>query len=207
MNNMKKHLKFLALAPCLFAALCDPIDDGCGIVEPEAYEVNVENISEVYAQNQTIWINSKTSSMLVDPCTSEEEPELITDREVFIDGFFVLKLSDNLIDLNAEVITDVNITYDIGESYNFNSCSEAIHYLPVLTGDSQFYEYRIGISIALPGDYCIVNARDSFYNSEEENNAQIYSPYNILDDRIKFDSCGDTYTRIGTDDFYFFRVE
>ena len=205
---MKKHLKFLVLVPCLFAAICDPFDDdGCGIPEPEPYELNIENISETYIQNETIWINSKTSSMVIDNCTSQEEPELIADAEVFIDGVFILKLNDNLNELNAEVITDANIIYDIGEPYSFNACSEAMHFLPVLTDDNQFYEYRIGISITNPGDYCIVNARDSFYNSDNENNAQLYEPYNLLNDRIKFDSCGDTYTRIGTDDYYFFRIE
>lgn len=202
---MKNYLKVVVLAPCLLAAFCDPLDE-CGLDSPETYIVNVENISETYAENETIWLRAQTSSKLIDGCTETTEPELITDPEVFIDGLFVLKLN-NASELNAQVFTNVAVSYDIGEIYTFNACSNAINYLPELTDDNLYYEYRLGFSIGTPGDYCIVSARDSFFNTDNQNNAGIFDAYNTLDDKIKFENCEDIYTRNGTDGHYFFRIQ
>lgn len=202
---MKGNLKFLLLSPFLMAILCEPENDICGVDNPESYIVNVENIAETYQQSETIWLNARTTSMLMDFCTEIQEPELITDAEVFIDGLFVLKLN-NLSGLNAEVFNEAEVIYDIGEPYSFNSCSNAINYIPELTDDSEFYNYRLGISITIPGDYCIVNARNSYFNLDEENNANIFDSYNTLENRIRFQNCGNTYTRDGTDGFYFFSI-
>lgn len=202
---MKRNLKFLLLSPFLMAILCEPEEDICGIDNPESYIVNVENNAESYEQNETIWLNARTTSMLIDSCTDLQEPELITDAEVFLDGLFVLKLNNSSM-LNAQIFNDAEVIYDIGEAYSFNSCSNAINCLPELTDDNQFYQYRLGISVNTPGDYCIVNARDSYFNLEQENNANIFSSYNTLEDRIRFQNCGDTYTRNGTDGFYFFSI-
>ena len=202
---MKRNLKFLLLSPLLMAILCEPEDDVCGVDNPDSYIVNVENNAETYEQNETIWLNARTTSMLIDFCTETEEPELITNAEVFLDGLFVLKLNNSSM-LNAQVFNDAEVIYDIGEAYSFNSCSNAINFLPQLTDDNQFYQYRLGISFNTPGDYCIVNARDSYFILEQENNANIFSSYNTLEDRIRFQNCGDTYTRNGTDGFYFFSI-
>lgn len=204
---MKKNLKFLLLAPCLMAILCEDATDQCGLEEAEAYELNVENISETYSQNEIIWLNAQTSSMIIDNCTATNEPELILETEVFLDGIFVLKLNDNLEGLNADISQNVIVNYNIGETYNFNGCNDAIDYLPILTDDNLFYEYRIGVSIETPGDYCIVSSRDSNFNITIENNAQVFNNYNNLDNNIKFESCGTVYTRNGTDGHYFFRIE
>ena len=204
---MKKNFKLLLLTPCLFSVLCEPEEDVCGLDEPEAYEVNVENVMETYSQDETIWFNAKTSSMVIDFCTDSNEPELIEDAQVFLDGLFILKLNTNLNEFNADVVTDATITYTIGETFNFNVCSDAISHLPTLTNDNEFYEYRIGISINSPGDYCIVSSMDNSFNLEAENNALIFEDYNTLDNRIRFNSCGDTYTREGIEGHYFFRVQ
>lgn len=203
---MKKHLKFIVLAPLFMAVLCEDATDECGLEDPEVYEINVENIVETYAVDQTIWLNAQISSMLVDYCTEATTPELITDTQVFLDGLFVLKLV-NQTEVNAEVFTDATISYDIGEPFSFNVCSEAIDYLPELTNDNLFYEYRLGISINTTGDYCIVNARNNVFSTENQNNADIFDSYNTLENQIKFKSCNITFTRNGTDGHYFFRVQ
>ncbi len=203
---MKKHLKFIFLAPLLFAAICDPAEDSCSVEDLEPYTLIVENVAETYGTNDTIWLDGQISSMLVNFCTNTNEPELITDVLVFQDGVFILKLN-NQPELNAEVFTNVAISFDIGEPFNFNTCSEAITYLPELSENSLSYEYRFGISINVPGDYCIVSAMNNEFNLESQNNSQIFNSYNTLDNQIKFQSCDITFTRVGTDGHYFFTIE
>ena len=204
---MKSNLKFLMLAPFFMAILCESVDDTCGIEDPEAYVVNVENIAESYAVDETIFINSQVSSMLINSCTPSDEPELIADRTVFLDALFMLKLNNTLTDFNAEISQEYEVTYELGEAFNGNYCLNAIEYLPELADDNLTYNYRFGVSINTPGDYCIVNARNSMLNTGQENNAQIFDNYNTLGDVIKFSDCGNNYTRNGTDGFYFFTVE
>jgi hypothetical protein len=204
---MKSNLKFLLLAPLFMAILCEDDDYICGLEQPEAYIVNVENSAETYAVNEMIFINSQISSNLVNSCTPETEPELIVDNTVFIDGVFVLKLNNSLSGLNAEVSQGFEVTYNLGEAFNGDFCSNAIRYLPELSNDNLTYNYRLGISITTPGDYCIVNVYNNTFNTEQENNAQIFEVYNTLGDVIKFSNCGDVYTRNGTEDFYFFSVQ
>lgn len=203
---MKKHLKFVFLAPLFMAVLCDPNDDTCLLEEPEAYVINVENITETYTTEDTIWLNAKTSAMLIDNCNDTQESVFIDDPGVFIDGVFILKLN-NQAEQNAQVVTDANVNFDIGEPFSFNSCLESITCLPELTEDNQFYQYRIGISINTPGDYCIVNAINNALNPNIPNNAQIFETYNTLEDKIIFQSCNTTFTRNGTDGHYFFTVQ
>ena len=204
---MIKKFKFILLAPFLMAILCENDDNTCGLSEPEPYTVNVENIVQAYAQGDLIWLNSETSSEIFNSCNTNEEAELIADNAVFIDALFVLKLSNSLSDLNAEVSQDFNVTYDIGEAFNGDYCLDAIEYLPELSNDNLTYKYRFALSINTPGDYCIVSAINSSFNIEQENNDQIFEPYNTLDNRIKFINCGNTYTRNGTQDYYFFSVQ
>lgn len=204
---MKSNLKFLLLAPLFMAFQCESDDDPCGLEQPEAYIVNVENTAETYAVNDVIFINSSISSELVDRCSPENEPELVVDNTLFIDGVFVLKLNSSLADLNAEVSQDFEVTYNLGEAFNGDFCLNAIAYLPELSNDNLTYNYRLGISITTPGDYCIVNAYNNRFNADQENNAQIFDDYNTLGDVIKFSNCGDVYTRNGTDGHYFFSVE
>nr|WP_321244711.1 hypothetical protein [uncultured Psychroserpens sp.] len=204
---MKSNLKFFLLAPFFMAILCESVDDTCGVESPEAYVVNVENIAESYAVDETIFINSQISSQLVNTCTPGTEPELIVDNTIFIDGVFVLKLNSSLTNLNAEVSQDYTVIYSIGEAANIDACTNSIRYLPELADDNSTYNYRLGISINTPGDYCIVNAQNNAFNTEQENNAQIFDAYNTLGDVIKFSNCGTTFTRNGTDNFYFFTVE
>lgn len=203
---MNKNLKFVFIAPLFMAVLCDPNEDACGLKAPEAFVLNVENTTETYAVNETIWLNAQISSMLVDFCTDTETPELVTDPQVFIDGVFILKLN-NQAELNAQVVTDADVNFDIGEPFSFNSCLESINCLPELTEDKQFYHYRIGVSINTPGDYCIVNAINNALNPIIPNNAQIFETYNTLEDKIKFQSCNTTFTRNGTVGHYFFRIQ
>ncbi|GAA4970764.1 hypothetical protein [Algibacter aquimarinus] len=203
---MKKYLKFVAIAPLFMAVLCEEDLDNCGFESPEAYTLNVENTATTYAANETIWLNAETSSMLVDFCNDTETPELVTDRELFIDGLFILKLN-NQTDLNAEVFTDATINFDIGELFTFNTCAESTNYVPELTDDNQFYQYRLGVSVNTPGDYCMVSAYSNAFNLNTENNAQIFEAYNTLNDEIKFESCNTVFTRTGTDGHYFFTIE
>ncbi len=201
---MKKHLKFLFLIPFLFAVVCESDDFICEIVKTEQYILNVENINETYSQTDIIWINSQIGSILIDSCTESNSPELITDIEIFQDGFFILRLGD-FANLNAQVVDDATIIYDIGSVFNSDSCND-VQFVPELTADNQFYRYRIGINITVPGDYCIVNARDSFFNRQNENNDQIFAPYDILNNEIRFQDCGNTFVRNNILAHYFFRV-
>lgn len=203
---MKNNFKYLYFAPLFMAVLCDPIEDECALADTESYIVNVEDIKETYTSNETIWLNAQTTSMLIDYCTEGEEPELIEDVLVFLDGLFVLKLNNSSA-LNAEVYDTPTVTYDIGEEYSFNGCKDAINFIPVLSDDELFYEYRLGIAIETPGDYCIVNARNSYFNLDAENNSQIFQEYDILEDKIKWNSCQTTYTRNRTEGYYFFKIQ
>ena len=204
---MKSNLKFILLAPFFLAILCESDDDDCGLEQREAYIVNVENIADTYAIDEPIFINSQISSELVNFCTPGNVPEIIVDNTIFIDGVFVLKLNNTLANLNAEVSQDFTVAYNLGEAYNDSFCLNAIRCLPELADDNLTYNYRLGIAISSPGDYCIVNTFDSNFNLEQDNNAQIFEEYNTLGDVIKFSDCETTYTRIGTDGFYFFTVE
>ena len=204
---MKKNFKFILIAPFFLAILCESEDVVCAAVEPPAYNIQIENIEESYAVSERLWLNSEVSSMLLNGCSDDDGPELILDSSVFLDAIFLLKLNSSLTDLNAEVSEDFDVIYDIGEAFIGDYCSDAIEYLPELTDDNLNYEFRIGLAINSPGDYCIVNARNSFFDVGEQNNAQIFEPYNNLDNTIKFTNCSNTYTRNGTDSFYFFSVE
>ena len=204
---MQKNLKFIFLAPLFMAVLCEDISDDCGIENPEAYIVNVENSAESYTLGETFWLNSETSSELINYCNTSEETEIIFDNFLFLDALFVLKLNSTSSDYNAEIAQDVEVIYDIGEDFNGDYCLDAIECLPELSEDNLVYQYRLGVSISTPGDYCIVNGRNSFFNLEQENNAQIFELYNTLNNTIKFENCENMYTRNGTEGFYFFRVQ
>ncbi|MGC6431569.1 MAG: hypothetical protein ACON5F_11050 [Jejuia sp.] len=203
---MKKNLKFLFLTPLLFAAICDPADDPCGFEDPETYTLSIDNIKETYASNEKIWLNAETTAFLLDYCTETEAPELIEDAQIFLGGLFILKLN-NTENLNAEVFKTVDVTYDVGEMFSFNGCSEEISVLPTLSDDSLFYKFRIGVSIDTAGDYCIVNARDNNFSFSQENNVAVFETYNTLDNKIKFNSCDLVYTRDGTNGHYFFKIQ
>lgn len=186
---------------------CDDDLDICGYEEPEPFIINVENINNTYALDETIWLNSEISSMLINFCTENEAPELVTDANLFLDGLFVLKLNNDLSDLNAQVSDNVTITYSLGEAFEWDLCLNSIDYLPELTQDNMSYAYRLGIAVSSPGDYCIVNARNSRFNTLQDNNDQIFSAYNTLNDRILFEDCGTTYTRNETENYYFFSIQ
>ncbi|MGV6831035.1 MAG: hypothetical protein ACWA5P_05695 [bacterium] len=204
---MKKNLRILMLAPCLLAVLCDPDEDVCGLDDPEPFVVNVENISETYSTSETIWLDGETSAFVVNGCTETDEAELVLDESVFLDALFVLKLGNENQSLNATVSSSYNVSIQTGEAFTGNYCLDAIEYTPELSDDQNTYNYRLGITVTEPGDYCIVNARNSFFDFNDENNAQIFQEYNTLeDDKIKFENCDVTYTRDGTNGFYFFRI-
>ena len=203
---MKKNIKFLLLAPFLMAILCESDDNTCGLSDPDSYIINVENVAGNYSIGEIFWLNSEISSELFNYCNDDNEQEIIVDNTIFLDALFILKLNNSLTDLNAEVSQDFNVTYDIGEAFNGDYCLDAIEYLPELSNDNLTYKYRFGLSINSPGEYCIVNARNSSFNLEQENNAQIFEPYNTLNNTIKFTNCGNTYTRNGTQDYYFFTI-
>ncbi|WP_299122515.1 hypothetical protein [uncultured Winogradskyella sp.] len=198
---MKKNLKFLLLAPLLMAILCGEEGDDfpCASVAPEFF-LEVENISESYDIDETIWIESEATSVLLNGCPGEDV------REVLGDGIFVLKLTNQLENLNAVVVQNYNVIYEFGSEYNTNFCFEYISYVPEYSENELAYKFRLGISINQPGDYCFVNARDSYFNLEQENNSEIFAPYDVLNNTIKFNSCAETFTRNGTQTHYFFRV-
>jgi hypothetical protein len=112
-----------------------------------------------------------------------------------------------LFNLNAEVVQDFNVTYSIGEELSRNFCAEFVYFITELSEDTLTYNYRVGISIDVPGDYCVVPAfSNNFDDLQQENNAQIFETYNSLGDDVKFTSCNDTYTRSGATGQYFFSV-
>lgn len=204
---MRKQIKFLVLAPCLMAVLCEDIDDECGLLaDPEPFVAMIETVSQTYAANEIFFINGETSSMLSNSCNDNNATELVTDNLLFRDAIYILKFNNTLGDLNAELAQNVDINYTLGEEFSGNYCFNAFEYIPELSQDNLTYNYRLGISINELGDYVIISARNLIFTSEEENNAQIFEPYNTLDDNIKFASCGDIFTRNGTQGHYFFRV-
>jgi hypothetical protein len=189
------------------AVLCEEEAIVCGFSDPEPYTLTVENISETYTLGETLWLNAQTSSMLFDECDETEELVLVTDATEFRGGFFLLKLNNELTGLNAEFIDDFEVEYSLGEPFLIPSCLESVSSLPVLAEDNLTYNYSLGIVINTPGDYCIVNTFDLNFDISLENNAEVFDAYNTLDDKIKFDVCGDIYTRNGTEGHYFFSVQ
>jgi hypothetical protein len=203
---MTSKFRILLLVPFLMAMQCDEDEIPCGVEFTNNYSVNVENINETYASGETIWFNAEVSSELNNSCNNNQS-EVIFDSTIFATGFFVLKLTDEFDNLNAKVVQDFNVTYSIGEELSSNFCVEFVYFIPELSEDNLTYNYRVGIEVSEPGDYCVVAAfSNNFDNLQQENNAQIFESYNSLDNDIKFMSCNNTITRNGTDGHYFFSV-
>lgn len=202
---MKSNLKVFLFLPFLMAFQCEEDEIQCVFAFTNNYNVSVENINETYSLGEMIWFNGSVSSELVDSCNNE--PEVILDRQLFATGFFVLKLTNNLNNLNALLAEDYNVTLSTGEAVSSINCVDFVHVTPELSADNLSYNYRVGISLNEPGDYCVVAAfQNNFDLMQLNNNAQIFEPYNSLNDTIKFISCGDTFTRNGTSGHYFFTV-
>lgn len=169
------------------------------------FSVSVENLNETYASGETIWFNGEVSSELINIC--DGLPEIILDQDTFVTGFFVIKLTNSLVDLNAEVVQNYDVTYNIGEELISTSCAEFVYLTPELSDDNLSYNYRVGISLNEPGDYAVVATfANNFEGFEQNNNAEIFDLYNTLNNTIKFTSCDLTYTRTGTNGHYFFSV-
>ena len=189
------------------AMQCDEDEIPCGVEFSNNYSVTIENINETYSAGETIWLNAEVSSELDNSCNNNQ-PEVVFDSAIFATGFFVLKLTNELDNLNAEVVGDYNVIFNVGEAFSSIYCVEFVYFTPELSEDSLTYNYSVGISVNEPGDYCVVAAfRNNFDDLPQENNAQIFEPYNSLDNNIKFMSCNNIYTRNGTDGQYFFSVD
>ena len=204
---MKPKLIFFLLAPFLMAFQCEEEELECaGTVEfTNNFGVSVENLNETYVSDETIWFNGEVSSELINIC--DGLPEIILDEDTFVTGFFVLKLTNSLVDLNAEVVQNYDVTYNIGEELITTSCAEFVYLTPELSDDNLSYNYRVGISLNDPGDYAVVATfANNFEGFEQNNNAEIFDLYNTLNNTIKFTSCDLTYTRTGTNGHYFFSV-
>ena len=203
---MISKFRILLLVPLLMAMQCDEDDIACGVEFSNDYSVTVENLNETYALAETIWFNGEVSSELPDSCDPNIS-QVVLDSTIFATGFFVLKLTNEFVNLNAELVQNVNVSYSVGEELSSIYCVEFIYFTPELSEDNLTYNYRVGISVDEPGDYCVVPAfSNSFDDLQEDNNAQIFEAYNSLGDDIKFTSCNNTYTRTGADGQYFFRV-
>jgi hypothetical protein len=203
---MISKFRILLLVPFLMAMQCDEDEVSCGPEFVNDYEVNVENLNETYAVAETIWFNGEVSSELPDRC-DPNSTEVVLDSNIFVTGFFVLKLTNELNNVNAEIVEDYDVTFSVGEAFSSDFCVEFVHFSPELSEDNLTHNYRVGISINEPGDYCVVPAfRNNFDGLQEGNNALIFDSYNNLDNAIKFVSCNDTYTRTGMDGQYFFNV-
>ncbi|SDI45367.1 hypothetical protein [Winogradskyella thalassocola] len=196
---MKKNLKFLLLAPFLMAILCESDDDQCSSISPEFW-LDVENISDNYNTDEIIWISAEASSELLLGCPGEDM------RQVLSDGLFVLKLTNELENLNALVVQDYDVIYEFGSAYDGSYCSEYVSYVPEYLDNELVYKFRIGISINQPGDYCLAMVKNNYFNFEQENNFEIFEPYNTLDNNVKFNRCGNTYIRYGYLDRYFLSI-
>ncbi|MDP5082065.1 MAG: hypothetical protein NWP87_05360, partial [Winogradskyella sp.] len=190
---MTAKFRILLLIPFLMAFQCEEDEIPCGVEFANNYTVNVENINETYASSETIWFNGEVSSELDNSCNNNR-PEVVFDSTIFVTGFFVLKLTNEFVNLNAEVVQDFNVTYSTGEELSRNFCVEFVYFTPELSEDNLSYNYRVGISIDEQGDYCIVPAFSDNFGMLQQNNNQIFAPYDKLDDNIKFTSCGATYT-------------
>lgn len=203
---MTTKFRILLLVPFLMAMQCGDDDIPCGLEFTNEYNVAVENVNETYASGETIWLNADVSSELSNSCNNNQL-EIIFDKTIFTTGFFVLKLTNEFDNLNAEIVEDLTVTYAIGEEVSSNFCAEFVYFTPELSEDNLNYNYRVGIVISEPGDYCLVPAfSNNFDMQQENNNSQIFEPYNNLDHDIKFRSCSTTYTRSGTGGQYFFSI-
>ena len=203
---MKKKTLLVLILPLLIATQCDEEDECFGFEEFQGYTITVENIQTVYNTNETIWLNATVSSTLFNDCTETEE--VTSNADLFVDSIFIVKLVESDMEINSE-ITDANTIFNIGSQFNFSTCNEAVNITPVISDDGQEFMYRLGVENAELGDYCIVSGwgRSTTINDGVTNNSDIYEAYNNGENTLKFDNCGQIYTRTLEDALYFFSVE
>lgn len=197
----------LCFFPLFFAALCDPVDDDCtGLEEFQGYDILIENTQAIYNTNETIWLNATVSSTLFNNCSGNEE--VVTDSQLFRDSIFIVRLVSSDTDINSENV-EVNTNFDLGNPFNFDFCDEAIFIVPVASEDGSEFNYRLGISLEEEGDYCIVSGwgRATTINQDATTNSDIYNAYNNGENTLKFDNCGQIYTRTLDDALYFFSIQ
>lgn len=139
-------------------------------------------------------------------CFDEGDSEIIYDNDIFENGLFTLKLTVRLEIINATVVQDYEVVYSESSAISDNNCSDYIYFFPDLSKNQLTYNYRQGVSINAPGDYCIVNSLTCNFNVDQENNLEIFEPYNSLDHIIKFNSCEIEFTRSEIQNYYFLRV-
>ena len=203
---MKKKILLVLILPLLIATQCDE-DDVCpGLEEFQGFSITVENTQAVYNINETIWLSAAVSSTLFNTCTDTEEE--VSDPSLFIDSIFIVKLVDSNTEINSQ-ITEATTSFNIGSQFMFSSCNDAVNITPVIVDDGFEFFYRLGIQNAEAGDYCIVSGwgRSTTINDGATNNLDIYEAYNNGENTLKFDNCGQTYTRTLEDAIYFFSVE
>ena len=199
---------YVLLMPLFMAVLCEKQNDvTCGFEDFDGFNISVENTQLSYNVDETIWLDAVASSILENECESNET-EIVTDAELFRDSLIAIKLVDSDTDIIAEIAT-FNVMYDTGSEFSFNTCDEAINVVPVISNDDLEYSFRLGLSFSTPGDYCVVIGRrvTTTFNNSTNVNLEVYEPYNNGNNTIKFDSCGDIYTRNLDAGVYFFTIE
>ncbi len=197
----------VALTPLLMAIQCED-DNPCGLSDFEGYILDAENPQLTYAVNDTIWFSSSASSRLIDYCVDVEQEVVVFDNQVFRESFFPVQLKTSN-ETNAVIsLNDFDYIIDNGSAYNLSFCHESYYVLPTLSNTQNEYEFRVGLIPKTQGDFAIATGFAAPYRNGIDLNLDVYEPYSDFDNQLKFDICGDTYTRYNSDrNNFFFRVE
>jgi len=210
MLAMKKYLSriwIISIAPLLMAIQCED-DDFCGFDSFEGYPLSLENAKASYAINDTIWVNGSTSSEQPFFCEGDEELQINLDQNTFQDAFFPLKLA-NSDRTNAVVATaDFDFVIDLGDGYDPDFCLDSYFVLPNLTQNQEQYQFRVGIVPKALGSYAITSVFSSVFIDTTNLNLEVFQAFDGFEDSIKFENCGDIYTRRNSDlSNFFFTVD
>ncbi|MBK5214805.1 MAG: hypothetical protein JJE55_14230 [Flavobacteriaceae bacterium] len=204
---VKKTIIFLLMFQLFAATQCEG-DDDCGYSDFTGYDLFVENTQLSYSINDTIWINSSASSKVIDYCTQNNDSVINYNRFDFKESFYPLKLKNGST-TNAEIsLNDFQYIIATGFDYNPSFCHNSYYVTPVLSNNETQYKFRIGIIPKAIGDYAISSGSIYPFDTTLDLNTQVFSSYNNFDDLIKFENCGDMYTRYNLRrNNYFFIVE
>jgi hypothetical protein len=202
--NKKLFYNLLLLSPLLMAFQCE--ED----LDPQ-YAFNTHKVSissdSNYSLNDTIWIEGKVSSLVLDLNSNDS----IFDIEPQADDFSVFKfIPPTEVSNCKDALDHFELIFDTGDYSFIPACENAdVVARPELESNEAFYSYRIGLRTLNPGDY-VISWRNATIGNEMRH-AFIGEDYPIenFPDQIGFDRCGRSSWRFinESDREYYFRVE
>ncbi|MET1260728.1 hypothetical protein ABV409_15375 [Flagellimonas sp. DF-77] len=195
MKQTKRKLGLLlATTPLFLAALCDPADELIGpSLERNAFKVRISE-AFTYAVNDTLWINGKVSSMLVNSDTGDSVPSMEPSTRDIISVMRLVQGDD--FSNTEEALDQFSAIASIGSTDVLGACpeSELIAIAPIAASEAEF-EYRVGLVALAPGDYVLswlepVRLRNGNLNTELLDNY----PVSGRDDYLGLTKCGVGYS-------------